>query len=113
MHEVSVINSLLKLVFENCTKNKISKVSKVYLQIGEFTSVEEGSLIESFNSQKEGTICSFATLIVDRIGSMAYCENCDFDFPISYMRKECPNCGRESSNLVSGYEILLSKIEGE
>lgn len=113
MNEVSVISSLIKLVLESCDKNKISKVSRVFLQIGEFTSLEEASLIELFNKLKKGTICDSSFLVVERIGAIAYCENCKFDFSVSYMRKECPNCNMESSNLVSGYEILLRKIEGE
>ena len=57
MHEVSIIQSVIKIVSQKSIENKSTKVSKVSLKIGEFCGVMPESLNFVFN------ICIIDTML--------------------------------------------------
>ncbi|MEG0132554.1 MAG: hydrogenase maturation nickel metallochaperone HypA [Clostridium sp.] len=113
MHEISIISSVIQMVEENSLKNNITKVSKVILQIGEFSCIEDSSMKFAFEALSQGSICEKADLELDRIRGRAYCSKCSKEFNVGFTRKTCPDCNETSSEITSGYEILLYRIEGE
>ena len=93
--------------------HKLKKVNKVALQIGEFTCIEESSLRFAFESFSKDTESEGAKFVIHRVNATAKCERCEQNFEIAFTNKICPNCGIFSSNIVSGYELLLNEIEGD
>lgn len=113
MHEASIICSLLEEIEYQCTNTKINKIIKVTLAIGGFTAVDFSALKFAFDSISKDTICEGANLEIEEITPMAHCDSCELDYEVTFTNKRCPNCGRISTNLIKGYEILLYRIEGE
>lgn len=113
MHEISVVSNMLDIIHENASENNIKTITKVVVDIGEFTCIEESSFRFSFETMKIGTICENANLIINKIKPSAKCFNCNEVFNITYTNKLCPNCNTFSSNIITGYELLVNSIEGE
>ncbi|RDY23133.1 hydrogenase maturation nickel metallochaperone HypA [Romboutsia maritimum] len=113
MHEISIVYDTLQIANENGEKNNIKKIDKIFMKIGEFTCVEESSLKFAFESLKKNTICEDAELIIEKIKAKALCNYCNKEFIIDFTNKLCPKCNRYSSNITSGYEIMVWQIEGE
>lgn len=113
MHEVSIISSVINMVLENCKNNNINKVEKIVLKIGEFSCVDNSSLLFAFESLSKDSICEGAVLDIEKVIGMAYCKNCNKEFHVEFSKKKCPICHKSSMDITNGYEMLLYKIEGE
>lgn len=113
MHEVSIISSAMDEIIIQCEANNIARVTEVTLAIGQFVAVDKFALEFAFNCVSKGTICENAILIVKEIYPKAYCENCNEEFEVTFINKNCPLCGETSQKITQGYEILLYRIEGE
>lgn len=113
MHEISIISYVIDMVEEQCIKNNITKVAKVILQIGEFSCIDNSSIDFIFKEMSSGSCCEGAKLIIEKLLSKAYCNNCHKAFPLKITNSKCPICNHVSSKITSGYEILLYRIEGE
>lgn len=113
MHEVSIIGNVLDQVLDICELNNIKKVNSVVLQVGEFSCANNTSLSFIFKILSKNTKCEDSKLVIDKIKSKAYCSNCNKEFPIDFMNKQCPICNKYSYKVTSGYELILYRIEGE
>lgn len=113
MHEISVVYDVIKIASENGEKNNIKSIDKIFMKIGEFSCINEHSLNFAFNLLKKDTICENANIIVESINAKSLCSYCNEEFFIDYTNKICPKCKRHSSNIISGHEVLVWKIEGE
>jgi len=110
MHEISIISYVVE---KQCIKNNITKVSKVFLQIGEFSCIDNSSIDFIFKEMSSGSCCEGAKLIIEKLLSKSYCNNCHKEFPLKTTNRKCPICNQISNEITSGYEILLYRIEGE
>jgi len=113
MHEVSIIQNVVKIVTEKAIENKFTKVNKVSLKIGELSGVMAESLNFAFKSCIIGTMLEGSTLKIDKVKAIAKCEECMKQFPIDHFNKLCPICNRFSSTIISGYELYINTIEGD
>lgn len=113
MHEVSIVYDVIQIVEENSKLNNINKVNKVFMKIGEFTCIDENSINFAFETLRKNTLCEEAILEVERVKGKAMCNVCNEEFIIDFTSKLCPKCKCYSSNITSGYEILVYEIEGD
>lgn len=113
MHEVSVVYDAIKIVEENSKLNNINKLTKVLLKIGEFTCIDEKSLDFAFEALSKNTLCEGAKLEIEKVRGKAKCNSCNIEFFIDFTNKLCPRCSTYSSNIISGYELLVYQIEGD
>jgi hydrogenase nickel incorporation protein HypA/HybF len=113
VHEVSIMAGIFEIISDNVDEHKLKKVNRVVLQIGEFTCVEESALRFAFEAYSKDTEAEEAELVINRVKATAKCDNCGRVFDIAFTNKICDHCGTFSSNIVSGYELLLSEIEGD
>lgn len=113
MHEVSIMGDIFEIIEDNIAKYNLKKIEKVSLKIGEFTCVEDSALKFAFEAFSKDSLVEGAELLIDRVKASAKCDNCGQVFNISFTNKICPNCSTFSSNVITGYELLLHEIEGE
>ncbi len=62
MHEMHVVKDLFNDIVVRAKENKISKVTKVYVTMGEFTEINEEILRYFFESHSGGTVLEGAVL---------------------------------------------------
>lgn len=113
MHEVSIIQNVIKIVTQKAIENKFTRVNKVSLKIGELSGVMPESLNFAFKSCIMDTMLEGSTLEIEKVSAVAKCIDCIQEFPINHFNKLCPICNRFSSTIISGYELYINTIEGD
>ncbi|MBC2580089.1 hydrogenase maturation nickel metallochaperone HypA [Clostridium sp. DJ247] len=113
MHEVSIMESAMRIVKEKAEENNIKNIFKITIKIGELCGVMSDSLIFAFNSLSKETIAEGAEFLIEKVKATAMCNDCGTVFEIDHFNKLCPNCNKFSTNILSGYELYVNTIEGE
>ena len=113
MHEVSIIQNVIEIVSESAIENRLTKVNKVSLKIGQLSGVMPESLNFAFKSYIMDTMLEGATLEIEKVDAVAECEDCKQEFPIDHFNKLCPICNKFCSSIISGYELYVNTIEGD
>jgi len=113
MHEVSIIQNVIKIVTEKAIENKFTRISKVSLKIGELSGVMPDSLNFAFKSCIMESMLAGSTLEIEKVKAIAECDDCKQEFPIDHFNKLCPSCNQFCSSIVSGYELYVNTIEGD
>lgn len=113
MHEVSIMESVIKIVLENAEENNMKRVSKITLKIGELSGVMSDALNFAFSCLSKDTITEGADFVIEKVEAMAICDECNIEFKIDHFNKLCPNCKKFSSHIISGYELYVNTIEGD
>lgn len=113
MHEVSIIQNVIEIVTQKALENKLTKIKKVTLRIGELSGIMPESLNFAFESCIKGTMLEEAALEIENVSARGRCQDCNLEFPIEHFNKLCPNCHKFCTNVVSGYELFVNTIEGD
>jgi len=108
MHELSIVQSMMKIV-EDVAKDK--EVSKLVVKIGKMGGVEPHFLKESFDVFKENTICHNAVMEIIEVDIKVRCFDCNEESIINNFDFHCPKCGSEKTKLISGNEMHIDYIE--
>ena len=66
MHEIHILKDLFEDLQKQAEAHRISKVTKVYLRMGEFTEINEKILRYFFESHSAGTLLEGAVLEIER-----------------------------------------------
>lgn len=66
MHEMHLLKDLLEDILKHAGDNKIKKVSKVYLKMGDFTEINEDILRHYFTEHAKGTIVEGAEVAIEK-----------------------------------------------
>ena len=113
MHEVSIIENVIKIVTDKAIEYKLTKVTKVSLKIGELSGVTAECLDFAFNICIIDTILEGSTLEIEKVSAVAECFDCKKEFLISHFNKLCPCCNKFCSSIIRGYELYVNTIEGD
>ena len=108
MHELSVVQSMMKIV-ENFAKNK--EVTKIVVKIGKMSGIEPYFLKESFDFFKENTICKNAEMEIIETDIKIKCFECGKENKIKGFDFHCPECGSEKTKIIEGEEMHIEYIE--
>lgn len=65
MHELHLIKDLLADVLRTARENRIKKVTKVYLRMGEFTEIDPEILRYFFRESGRGTVVEGAEIAIE------------------------------------------------
>jgi len=113
MHEVSIIQSVIEIVLEKASENKLTKVNKVSLKIGDLSGLMSECLDFAFEICTKDTLLEGSTLEIEKVGAVAECFDCKYKFPIDHFNKLCPICNKFCLSIISGYELYVNTIEGD
>ncbi|MBU3188792.1 hydrogenase maturation nickel metallochaperone HypA [Clostridium bowmanii] len=113
MHEVSIIENVIKIVTDKANENKLTKVTKVSLKIGELSGVSAECLNFAFDICIIDTMLEGSTLEIEKVSAVAECFDCKQKFQIHHFNKLCPCCNKFCSSIIHGYELYVNTIEGD
>lgn len=114
MHELPVINSILKVVLKHAVDNNVNKVVAVHLQVGELSDLEDKWMQQYFDHLAKGGIAEGALLKIERIPVVMKCNDCGMSYTIKVKEDKtiiCPECNSEKNTLVSGREYFIKNLE--
>ncbi|NOR72933.1 MAG: hydrogenase maturation nickel metallochaperone HypA [Mariprofundaceae bacterium] len=111
MHEMSLCESVLRLIEDSAESNHFSKVKTVWLEIGSLAAVEPEAMRFNFDLIMKGTLVEGAKLELIEVPATAWCTACEKDVEISQRYDGCPCCGETGLTLSSGDEMRIRELE--
>ena len=114
MHELPVINSILKVVLKHAVDNNVTKVMAVNLQVGQLSDLEDKWMQQYFDHLSKGGIAEGAQLKIERIPVVMKCSDCNFSYTVDIKNDEaysCPECKSQKYTMISGREYFIKNLE--
>ena len=114
MHELGLVNYVVKQVGKIAEENKVKKVASVTLEFGEVSGIVTSYLYDYWNwYTKNLPLFDGAKLLCETIPAITWCDNCKTTYPTVQYGKTCPHCGSGNTWLQQGNEMNIKQIEVE
>ena len=111
MHELSATESMLSLVLDEAAKAGATRVTKISLKVGDWSTFVPDSVEFCFSLISNGTPAEGARLDIERVPVTYRCSGCGFEFTPCIETVGCPKCKGTSTTLVTGREFYIDSIE--
>lgn len=111
MHELSVCHALLTQVEAVAREHGASRVALIELSIGPLSGVEPRLLEQAFAIASAGTVAEEAGLSLESLPVRVSCVQCGEVTDALPNRLVCGHCGDWHTRLVSGDELLMTRVE--
>ena len=113
MHEAAVAKEIYDIVEKAAREGGLTYVTRIALEIGEFSCIQSDQLVTAYRILTRDTNQAGAQLVPTRVKAQARCGSCHKDFQVSFTDKRCPDCGQVSEEILAGYGMSISEIEGQ
>ena len=111
MHELAATENLLRVVLDEAERARARKVTRISLQIGEWSSFVPDCIQFYLGIIAEGTAAEGATLDCETVPTRFECRECGETFAAGDGPIVCPACSAARARLVSGREFRIVSIE--
>ena len=111
MHEMAVSLALIEQVERIASENGARGVEAITVSIGPLSGVEADLLERAFPLAAAGTRAESAVLNIEAVPVVVRCSQCAAESPAKANRLLCGDCGDYRTNVVSGDEMLLQRVE--
>ncbi|HHV31857.1 hydrogenase maturation nickel metallochaperone HypA/HybF [Caproiciproducens sp. LBM24188] len=113
MHELPIVLDVVRVVEEEAKARGLSRVTKIYLVLGELSSVVDESVQMYFEIVSKDTVCSDAKLVFEYVPASLKCGTCGKVFPHKGSSFQCPDCGGDSVLMRdTGREFYIRSFDG-
>lgn len=112
MHELSICQALIAQV-EVIASDRASSVRRVFLGIGPLAGVEPQLLTDAYPLVCAGTVAEGSQLIIEETAIRVRCSGCGAETIATANRLVCGACGDWHTELLTGDEMLLLRVELE
>lgn len=117
MHELSIAESLLKIIGEEMEKHGVTRLTRVKIVCGQMSAIVPEALEMAFEVLTAGTPQEGAVIELEERPIRVRCRECGQEFSPSkeemYLMP-CPHCDTELGHtLLSGKELYIEHIEAE
>ncbi|HTV52344.1 MAG TPA: hydrogenase maturation nickel metallochaperone HypA [Steroidobacteraceae bacterium] len=113
MHELSICQALLAQVAGVAREQQARRIIAITVRIGPLSGVEPALLESAYPLASAGTPAANAALIIERPGVRVRCRECGAECEVSASSLLCTACGGWRTELLSGDELLLARVELE
>lgn len=113
MHEMSLTESLLRLIEEQAAAQHFRRVTAVRLEIGRLSHADPEAMAFCFEAITKGTLAEGARLEILRTPGRAWCMACAKTVPLAERFDPCPDCGGHQLQLTEGDGLRLRELEVE
>jgi hydrogenase nickel incorporation protein HypA/HybF len=111
MHELAVCQALVEQVEQLAREQKAQRVGLIEVAIGPLSGIEPQLLEQAYPFAVAGSLAEGAELRLQRAPVRVHCDQCQQDSEASANRLVCGHCGNWRTALVSGDELLLTRVE--
>ena len=111
MHELYVCQALIDQVETIALEQKAIRVETIYLGIGPLSGVEPRLLEQAFFIARAGTVADDAQLSITSLPIRVSCHKCGHVTDALPARLVCGDCGHWHTQLMSGDEMQLERVE--
>ena len=111
MHELSICQALLEQVEAIAREHRSTVIERIVLRIGPLSGVEVPLLEQAYPLAAAGTVAEHAALDIETLPVKVRCRTCGTESEVGPNRLVCPSCGDYRTDLISGDEMLLARVE--
>lgn len=111
MHELSLCMALMSRVERIARERRAGRVERIELELGPLSGTEAALLQSAWPLASAGTVAEGAALAITPAAVRVACSRCGEVSRASPNRLLCGNCGDYRTRLVSGDELLLTRVE--
>ena len=112
MHELGIVNYVVKQVQQVAEENQLTKVNSVTLEFGEVSGIVPEYLVDYWDwYTKKTPLIEGAKLLYETIPAVTWCNACKKTYPTLKYGKTCPYCGSGETWLQQGNEMNIKEIE--
>lgn len=111
MHEVSIMQEVLRVAEEKVRASGGTAIQKIRLRIGRLSGVVPEALEYAFEVLQGESLAAGGKLEIESIPTICWCEPCQKEFATQDYLFECPVCGQMSGKLIRGREMELASLE--
>lgn len=113
MHELSVTEQLLEITLRHAQQAGATRVTNIYLVIGQLSSIIDDSVKFYWDMIAEGTLAQSAELHFKRIPTLLQCLDCAHEYEPTKDDLSCPKCDSTQIKILKGVEFYLEAIDIE
>jgi len=111
MHELAICQALIAQVETIAHDNDASRIASITLGMGPLSGVEARLLNHAYPVASAGTIAEGAELIIQSTPVCVRCTSCGTESTAEPNRLLCGHCNDWRTELISGDELLLIRVE--
>jgi len=111
MHELAICQALICQVAELADQKSATAVNRILVSVGPLSGVESMLLQNAFPIAAAGTVADGAELRIEILPVRVHCTACEVESIVAPNRLLCDKCGDWRTKLVSGDELLLTRVE--
>lgn len=111
MHELSICQALIEQVESIARENEAHAVKTIWVQVGPLSGAEIPLLQHAYPVAAAGSVAENAELILERMPVKVHCHRCGRESEVEPNKLVCASCGDYHTDLVSGDEMLLARLE--
>lgn len=114
MHELPVIDKILKVTLAHAEKHGVSRVLGIHLRVGNLSDLESEWMQRYFDQMSKGTLAAGALLKIEWMPAVLKCNLCTETYRLTGRflgDPVCPKCGGKDSRLISGKEYQITNLE--
>jgi len=111
MHELAICSSLIDEVGRVLSRRSGDRIVSIVVRLGPLAGVEPELLAAAFPLASAGTPAEGAQLLIEEGPVLVRCLQCDLESAVKSNNLSCPHCGNWRTELRSGDELLLTRIE--
>ena len=112
MHELGLVNYVVKEVSKIAEENGVAKIASVTLEFGEVSGIVTSYLNDYWDwYTKKFPLFDGAKLICEEIPAVTWCDDCKKTYPTVIYGKTCPHCGSGNTWLLKGNEMNIKQVE--
>jgi len=113
MHEMSLAEGVVQLVEEAARADGCSRVTAVWLEIGQLAAVEKEALRFCFDAVTRDGIAEGARLEIIETPGQAWCMKCEANVAVAALYQPCPVCANYQIQVTGGNEMRVKEFEVE
>ena len=111
MHEISVLEKVVKLCREKAEENNIEHIKGITLAVGELSGFIPYFFTEYFPIiTKDEPLFVETELTIKEIRGEALCKECHSMYKVVDNEGACPRCGSRVKTIVGGQEFRLEQL---
>jgi hydrogenase nickel incorporation protein HypA/HybF len=111
MHEVGIMQEAVRMAIETAQAKAAGRIHCLRLRVGSMSGAVPDSLRFAFDMVCAGTMAEGATLEIETVTAVCWCEPCQAEFQCEDFLNECPRCHSLSNELRRGRELELAAVE--
>jgi hydrogenase nickel incorporation protein HypA/HybF len=111
MHELAVTESILEIATQAAKEHAATKVTDIYLRLGQLSSIVDESVQFYWDAITQGTLAEGARLHFTHVPARLRCKDCGTEFNLTEELTPCPSCQSIALEIIQGEEFQVDSIE--